>query len=345
MGSGTGSEQSRRTEEPAVETQTPLTDGLDVELDPVDVWTLGQLIEAGAVSFPPGVAQEITTGYRVLQAGGYEPPEDAKTGVELHGSGEASPVDLDLEDLEGDGQVTARQIVLAEVVTEEPEPEDEATEIEPVAEEQRAATEHGAGRDGAPESEARPAPEPAVFAAGEDAKQLTSAIERLAEQIEAAGEAAGLAVEQTRPPGDSGHGALALDWAMIGLGLGVSTLLVIAAAFVADAVFSILGLALLVMCIFQSLPYLAESADDAETPEPRRVPPAPQSHAHRVPLKQAGSFFVSMLIGGAAVALFASEPGMMWGYLGAFTVTIALGVGLAVRADQHNRAVEARRPR
>lgn len=346
MGSGTGTEEARRTEEPAVETQTPLTDGLDVELDPADVWTLGQLIEAGAVSFPPGVAHEITTGYRVLQAGGYEPPEDAETEVELKGSGEASPIDLDLEDLDGDADVTARQVVLTEVVTEETEHVEAGATVEPSVEETRSAGDGEAGHDGtAAQADQRLQPA-ARLPAAEETEELTSAIERLAEGIEAAGDAVPAQLEPPSTQKNSANGALALDWAMIGLGLGVSTLLVIAAAFVTDPVFSILGLALLLMCVFQSLPYLAESADeDAGPTDPTtpQAPPAPRSYAHRVPLKQAGSFFVSMLVGGGAVALFSGTDGMGWGYIGAFAVTIALGVGLAVRADQHNRAVEARR--
>lgn len=74
-----------------------------------------------------------------------------------------------------------------------------------------------------------------------------------------------------------------------------------------------------------------------------QAPPPARPDLHKVPLQPAGTFFVFTLIGAAAVALFAGDPAMAWGYLGGFVVTIALGVGLAVRADQHNRAVEARR--
>jgi hypothetical protein len=73
------------------------------------------------------------------------------------------------------------------------------------------------------------------------------------------------------------------------------------------------------------------------------TPADPEPRSRKVPLRQAGTFFVFTLIGAVAVAVFAGDPGRAWGYLGAFALTVALGVGLAVRADQHNRAVEARR--
>jgi MFS superfamily sulfate permease-like transporter len=62
-----------------------------------------------------------------------------------------------------------------------------------------------------------------------------------------------------------------------------------------------------------------------------------------MPLRPAGTFFVFTVVGALAVALFAGDPQMLWGYVGAFTLTVAVGIGLALRADQHNRALERER--
>lgn len=72
-------------------------------------------------------------------------------------------------------------------------------------------------------------------------------------------------------------------------------------------------------------------------PEDRSVPD------HRMPLRQAGTFFVSTLIGALFVALFAGDPTMKWGYIAGFVLALALGLGMALRADQHNRALERQR--
>lgn len=76
---------------------------------------------------------------------------------------------------------------------------------------------------------------------------------------------------------------------------------------------------------------------ETSPPEDRSVPD------HPVPLRHAGTFFVSTLIGAAFVALFAGDASMTWGYIGAFTIALALGLGMALRADQHNRALERQR--
>lgn len=258
MGAGTGSEQANRHEEPGVSTGTSLTDGLEVELDPEDVWTLGQLIEAGAVSFPPDVAEELMTGYRILRASKYEPPEGSETEVELRGSGEASGIELPLDDLD-EGGVTARQIVLAEVVDGDEQLAEDGATVEPGVDASRPPAQEG--NDGPAQ-----AIQPTVLEVpgAQETHELAQAVDRLADRIEAAGELAAAATptSQAIPTDGRTNGALALDWAMIGLGLGVSTMLVIAAAFVADPVFAILGLALLVMCVFQAVPYLAESVDE-----------------------------------------------------------------------------------
>lgn len=78
--------------------------------------------------------------------------------------------------------------------------------------------------------------------------------------------------------------------------------------------------------------------------EPQASPP-PRPQMHKVPLRSAGTFFVFTLIGAVAVAVFAGDADLAWGYLGAFALTLAIGIGLALRADQHNRAVEARKRR
>lgn len=77
-------------------------------------------------------------------------------------------------------------------------------------------------------------------------------------------------------------------------------------------------------------------------------PDARDGHIHarrEVPLRQSGTFFASMLVGAVAVAVFTGDPGMLWGYIGAFAITITLGIGLALRADQHNRNLQAHRRR
>lgn len=268
MGAGTGSENASRHEEPAVETQTPLTGDLEVDLDPEDVWTLGQLIEAGAVSFPPGVAEELMTGYRILQASGYEPPEGAQTNVELRGSGEASDLDLPIEELEEAGGVTARRVILTEITSEEAEQAEDGTLVEPGVETDAEGQPRPDGSDEAALEQAllqQAANGPVAGPA--ETERLASAIEDLANKLE------DLPVERSTPetreePASvdllNTHGALVLDWALIGLGLSVSTLLVLAAAVIADPVFAILGIALLVLCIFQAVPYLVEEAGAEE---------------------------------------------------------------------------------
>lgn len=261
MGAGTGHEQANQHEEPAVETETSLTGDLEVDLDPADVWTLGQLIDAGAVSLPPNVAKELTTGYRILQASGYQPPEDAQTKVELRGSGEASGIDLPLEELEDAADVTARRVVLAEITSAEEEHAEPGATVEPGVDADRSPPR----RDGHEEP-------PAAHGAGLDAEQtqrLAQAIERLADTVDD-GELASVEVEVSETSdGSSARGtalpvaSMTVDWALIGLGLAVSTAFVIAAGVLADPVFALLGLALLGFACFQSYPYLAETKEES----------------------------------------------------------------------------------
>lgn len=265
MGGGTGSEHANRHEEPAVETQTSLTGDLEVDLDPEDVWTLGQLIQAGAVSFPPGVAEELMTGYRILQASGYRPPEGAETKVELRGSGQTAGLELPIEDLEEEGNLTARRVLLTEIASTEDEHREPGATVEPGVDAE--APSSLAARDG---DEAPAQSVPASAPVGPDeTRRLAAAIERLADGIEETGTGS---VELAAPPTatvqrpESGlpFASLTVDWALIGLGLTVATLFVVAAGMLADPVFAILGLAVLGFACFQSYPYLAESSEEGE---------------------------------------------------------------------------------
>lgn len=260
MGAGTGSEQAERHEEPAVETETSLTGNLEVDLDPADVWTLGQLIDAGAVSLPPGVAEELTTGYRILQASGYEPPEGAQTKVELRGSGDASGVELPIQQLDEAADVTARRVVLAEITSAEEDRAEPGATVEPGVD----AEPRPSRRDG---DEEAPGP-PAAGLDAERTQRLTQAIERLADTVEEGD----LATVQLEAPDGADAtrsrrttlpvASMTVDWALIGLGLAVATAFVIAAGVLADPVFALLGLALLGFACFQSYPYLAETTED-----------------------------------------------------------------------------------
>jgi hypothetical protein len=261
MSGGPGTEQERRHEEPAVETTGSLTGDLEVDLDPEDVWTLGQLIEAEAVNLPPNVVDELMTGYRILQASGYEPPEDARTDVQLRGSGKASGIEVDLDDLDGADEVTARRVVLTEVTSEDARGDDRE-HTEP-------ARGPAAGRDGGRPRAAATSLTPDAVPGPEDAQRLADAIETLADEVrelEVPEQADGTQPAPTSPQLVDARGALVLDWALIGLGLGVSTILVLAAAAITDPVFAILGIALLIMCVFQSVPYLVEDTEEGGGP-------------------------------------------------------------------------------
>lgn len=250
MGQGTG--QARQHEEPGVDTQASLTGDLEIDLEPDDVWTLGQLIEADVASFPPGVAQEIMTGYRILQGAGYRPADE--TDVELRGAGDVSGLALPEGALDDDESLFSRQIVVAELVEQEPASEDPAEE----------------GDDEAPAQPADDRVEQMAAmqaVAGEHAARLAEAVERLAEGFEAQAEedtsatpATTTSVEVAQPP-TTNLATVTVDWALIGLSLTVSTVFVIAAGFLADPVFAILGLALLGFAAFQSYPYLADSEE------------------------------------------------------------------------------------
>ncbi|PSG97556.1 hypothetical protein BRD56_04990 [Thermoplasmatales archaeon SW_10_69_26] len=75
-----------------------------------------------------------------------------------------------------------------------------------------------------------------------------------------------------------------------------------------------------------------------------RESPAPEPVAGtEMPLRHAGTFFVFCVAGAVIVALVTGDPSLLWAYVGAFTLTVAIGVGLALRADQHNRSLAARR--
>lgn len=67
--------------------------------------------------------------------------------------------------------------------------------------------------------------------------------------------------------------------------------------------------------------------------------PAEPVANERMPLRHAGTFFVFTVVGAVAVALFTGDPQLLWAYVGAFTLTVSLGIGMALRADQHNRSL------
>jgi hypothetical protein len=255
MGGGTGTTQH---EEPAVETEASLTGDLEVDLDPEDVWTLGQLLEAGAVSLPPRVAEELTTGYRILQASGYEPPEDAETDVDLRGSGEATGIELPVDGDEPT-ELEARRVILAEIATEETEPSPEGEAVEPGVDVQPRSAEPEAA-----DAEQRGPPRAAAPAVDrQHTQRLAEAIDELADAVEEVARHDDRSqARRASLAGTMGvQDGLVLDWALIGIGLGVSTMLVLASGVVADPVFAILGIALLVLCVFQAVPYLVEDAD------------------------------------------------------------------------------------
>jgi len=251
MGAGTPSGRTKQHEEPGVEsTKAALTGDLEVDLEPDDVWTLGQLIEADVASFPPGIAQEIVTGYRILQGAGYQPAGD--TEVQLQGVGDVTGLPLPEGALDEDeGSIFSRQIVVTELT--ETEPAEEEAETEPAAPTRQEA----AGAGGQPAAGAAPV-------AGEQAERLADAVEQLAEGLERSAtdltqDTQAATDTQVVPATDTRLARVTVDWALIGLGLTVSTMFVIAAGFLADPGFAILGLALLGFAAFQSYPYLADT--------------------------------------------------------------------------------------
>lgn len=227
------------TEEPAVESRTA---GFDVDLEPADVWTLGQLIEVNAVQFPPGVAGKIMGAYRILKASGYQPA----AGEEPQHTDVALPEELDdpeaaPEDLEtADPAPPTREVVVAEVTTKpQPDPPEGQT----------------------PDDELQPAVADLAEAFPRDElDSLSSAVEALTEQIDDAAWARKRASQKAKASEAADQQALrelVLDGALAGLATLVATLLAAAAALLSDPVFAVLALAPLGLAGLLAYPYMA----------------------------------------------------------------------------------------
>lgn len=280
-GTRTGSKASQ--DEKAVNTGDTLTGGIEVDLSPEDIWTLGQLLEAGAVSFPPKVTQEITTGYRILQGAGFEPEDGGTTQVELRGSGETAAIELPEDGFpDEDSGIISRQVILTEVTARTSEDAGEQAASEAERDDQLLQPQVNKSEAENPSLSPLAAPKPAAGSiAGQQSERLAESLDRLAEALSGDPHQHTQAQELSQPAGEleraahpaanvaaSSSGlradAFSLDWAMISLGLTTSTFLVIAAAFLHDPVFGILGLALLTFSAFHAVPYLAEALEEED---------------------------------------------------------------------------------
>lgn len=280
-GTRTGSKASQ--DEKAVNTGDTLTGGIEVDLSPEDIWTLGQLLEAGAVSFPPKVTQEITTGYRILQGAGFEPEDGGTTQVELRGSGETAAIELPEDGFpDEDSGIISRQVILTEVTARTSEDAGEQAASEAERDDQLLQPQVNKSEAEGPSLSPLAAPQPGAEAiAGPQSERLAEALDRLAEALSRDPRQNTQAQGQPQAAGDLGRAddtavnaaasssglradAFSLDWAMISLGLTTSTFFVIAAAFLHDPVFGILGLALLTFSAFHAVPYLTEALEEED---------------------------------------------------------------------------------
>lgn len=280
-GTRTGSKASQ--DEKAVNTGDTLTGGIEVDLSPEDIWTLGQLLEAGAVSFPPKVTQEITTGYRILQGAGFEPEDGGRTQVELRGSGETAAIELPEDGFpDEDSGIISRQVILTEVTARTSEDAGETAVSEAERDDQLLQHQVNEAEAEGPSLSPLAAPHPGAEAIeGPQSERLAEALDRLAETLSRDPHQNTQAQGQPQAAGDLGRAddtvvnaaasssglradAFSLDWAMISLGLTTSTFFVIAAAFLHDPVFGILGLALLTFSAFHAVPYLAEALEEED---------------------------------------------------------------------------------
>lgn len=237
-----------------------IQDALEVELDPVDVWVLGQLIEAEAASFPPEIEQEIKDGYRILKLSGYTPPPvEGHTNVDLT----ALPEERDRA-----RPPEARQDPTVDTETEPPgglPPSDDAgSEAEPPPDPEPARLEDVL--------ETAPAEREVVLAEittepaharletllNESTAQTAAAmtdIEARLDDVLAAARAEDTAAAKPSSRRDD-LTATAVDVGLIGLDVLVAGLFALAAAALADAVFAVLSLGLVGVALFLAAPYL-----------------------------------------------------------------------------------------
>lgn len=204
---------------------------LGVELEAVDVWTLGLLIEADVAQFPPTVEAEILAGYRVLKASGYRPPTDALPRVDVQLS-DALP------DADAPSQAPlAREVVVSEVTTAEPDPQPTITRLP---------------------DRSTPGVDPVVR---EEIQRLSVAVEAVPDRLdrlEAALEDDEPAAEEPRQQPVALTGALT---AVSGLG---AVLFVTVVALLVGPVFAVLGLALLAAAGIGTYAFLAGALDEEQ---------------------------------------------------------------------------------
>lgn len=224
-------------------------DGVQVELSQADVWVLGQLIDAGTASFPPEIEEDILAGYQILKMSGYSPPPSkGHTSVEViagEESDESGGVgrDVVVDEVEppapaGAGpeeadeavipQIRLREVLLAEISTAPTDADAEASRDE-------------------------------LGSSSGQRDELAAALDHLADRIGGLGQAS----STSRASGDQGSTdvrPVVVDWALVGIAVTSATLFVGVATLLADPVFGILAVGLLVLAAFLAYPYLEGSA-------------------------------------------------------------------------------------
>ncbi len=247
MGAETTTEPTPPT--PHTEPLSPdsLADGVKVDLSPVDIWVLGQLIEAGAASFPPDIENDLLNGYRILQGSGYEPPPTkGLPNVEIVASlEEDDPGKLDpdehamLDATASEPKLpTVREVVLEEIPAE---PEGDAWELaHPLADPTSAPKPNGAH-----------ASQPVLDAGPLD--RVADEVQALREELSSV---TAQAQKAAREEDDEPAGSHVFDAALGSVALLVSALFTAAGALVGDPALAAIGLGLVLALAWLAYPYL-----------------------------------------------------------------------------------------
>lgn len=220
---------------------------IQVDLDPIDVWVLGQLVEAEAVRVPQGLEDQLLDGYRILEVGAWEPPAKARRQLEelerkLGVRDEASPDAEATETGREQAPSAAREAPVSEAEDEDPRLGVREVLVREVDAEGPAAD--TAGEDAVPEQGRHPARE--VF----DTRRLADAMERVAEAVDAEAEADAEAQAAGVDAPASAASEPAAQTVTVDQALaGASGVLVVAFALTAvalpDPIFAVLAVALL----------------------------------------------------------------------------------------------------
>ncbi len=245
-----------------------IRDALEVELDPVDVWVLGQLIEAEAASFPPEIEQEIMDGYRILKLSGYTPPPaEGHTDVDLTALPEERDRARSPEPSQSPSLDTETEPLPSPPPSDdagsaaEPPPDPEPARLEEVLETAPAEREVVLAEITTEPSQARLEALLNEHMAGTSA--ALADIEARLDEVLAAAPAKDAAATARPSGGRDDLTATAVDVGLIGADVLVAALFALAAAALADAVFAVLSLGLVGVALFLAAPYLvaAEEVD------------------------------------------------------------------------------------